>query len=293
MTRATNRNDRASHILWALPSLTLLLGAIGCDPGGATAPVGGIVPPKGPANLSLIDSLEDGDGWIDKTANRAGPWYTYNDATASATQYPASGDPYNADFASDTHVTDYGVSVGFARTTGTGFSGWGAGVGFDLSHPQNASKAPYNASGYNGLRFWIRARIDDPSVAQADRQYISLMTVKVLDSQSVGGGEGGVCLPSGTKKCGDAFSFPIQLQAAGSTTPAGPCANAPCDFSKWQKIDVTWDKFKQAGWGVPAATGSLDTTALLAIHFQFDSPGGRDFDVSIDDISFTLPAPAQ
>src|SRR5690242_15575186 len=95
---------------WALPGLCAALSAIACDPGGATAPSGGATPPSGPANQSLIDSLEDGDGWIDEVAGRAGPWYTYSDGTAGATQSPRGGDPFVADFAAQTHKTDYGVS---------------------------------------------------------------------------------------------------------------------------------------------------------------------------------------
>jgi hypothetical protein len=278
MTRDNKSSDNRSRALWALPCLTVFLGAMGCDAGGATAPSGGIVPPKGPANMSLIDSLEDGDGWIDEVSGRAGPWYTYNDGTADGTQYPHSGDPYGADFGSDTHKTDYGVSVAFARSSGTGFTDWGAGFGFDLAHPDTAGKSAYNAGGYTGLRLWIR------TAGGADS--ITSMTVKILDSQSVASGEGGVCVegtqnPDATHtRCGDAFSYSIQLQASGSVT-------ADRDFSVWQGGDIKWADFKQAGWGQQAKTGVLDTTALLAIHFQFDSPAGRAFDVSIDDISFT------
>lgn len=268
MTRASKRTDSRSCALWALPCLTVLLGVMGCDAGGATAPSGGIVPPRGPANLSLIDSLEDGDGWIDEVSGRAGPWYTYNDGTDGGTQYPRGGDPYGADFASDTHKTDFGVSVGFARTAGEGFADWGAGFGFDLAHPDTAGKSAYSAAAYTGMKLWVRALVGD--------EYISVMSIKLLDSDNVPPTEGGVCIEAPSARCQDVFSYTITLQG-GTGTP---------DFSVWQPITVKWADFKQAGWGKVAANGP-DLGALLAIHFQFDSPGGKKFDVSIDDIAFT------
>src|SRR5262245_48546115 len=109
MTRAAkSETDRSK--LAALPSLCLVLAAIGCDPGGATAPSGGLTQPNGPPTQSLIDSLEDGDGWIDEVSGRAGPWYTYSDGTLESVQFPRGGDPFGADFAEDTHTTEYGAS---------------------------------------------------------------------------------------------------------------------------------------------------------------------------------------
>lgn len=277
MTHAATRSRHGSFGLCILPGLSIALLAIACDPGGATAPSGGATPANGPANQSLIDSLEDGDGWIDEVAGRAGPWYTYNDGSAGATQSPRSGDPFVADFAATTHKTDYGVSVGFARTTGGGFTTWGAGFGFDLAHPKTAGKSPYDASAYTGLHLYVKAVVDGPNTPK-EQQHVTAISINLLDSDNVPPSGGGVCIDDSkvtpAKKCQDVFSYNIALQ--GGTK----------DFSTWQEVKVKWTDFAQAGWGTPAPSGGPDLGALLAIHFQFDK-SGKQFDVSVDDIAFT------
>ena len=75
--------------------------------------------------IALIDNMEDGDTWIRQWGGRYGMWYSFNDGTSGGSQIPSG----------DFEMTDGGYSSSnySAGSSGSGFTDWGAGIGFDLS----------------------------------------------------------------------------------------------------------------------------------------------------------------
>ena len=90
------------------------------------------------------------------------------------------------------------------KTSGSGFTVWGAGVGTDVATVNN-KKAPYDASDYSGLRFWAKSGGDDLT-----------LRVKLQDGNTTP--EGGVCSDA-AMKCNDTFGqfVDITLMCAPST----------------------------------------------------------------------------
>ncbi len=56
--------------------------------------------------------------------------------------------------------------------------------------------------------------------------------------------------------------------------------------SEWQKVTLTWQDFEQQGFGDPQP--SVCASNLRAIQFQW--PANSDFELCVDDVSFTTPA---
>jgi predicted small secreted protein len=101
----------------------------------------------------LIDDLDDGDNAIRQRGFRVGYWYTFNDRSPGGVQSPAS----------DRFVPSpggAGDSAHCARTTGGGFSRWGAGMGLDLNNalsdphdPVPTNRGSFDASLFTGVVF--------------------------------------------------------------------------------------------------------------------------------------------
>jgi len=215
--------------------------SVGAD-GGAIAPPadGGIA--IAPDNL--IDDLDDGDGSIAEVNGRIGAWYTYNDETATGEQTP---DP-----AGDFAPTAGGTSqIGFmARTAGSGFTEWGAGMGLDLNNPGDA-KGVWDASSFTGIAFYAAGDVP--------------IRVAVVVQAVVPEADGGTCKPGTAEgeECDDAHGQTVVLDNA------------------WRQYLVPFDQITQEGWGRPAA---FDATTLTGVQFQI--PTGASFDIAIDEIGF-------
>jgi hypothetical protein len=97
------------------------------------------------AQADFIDNFEDNDFLLPALGGRAGTWYKYGDSTGTATE--------------ETSLINRGASKHGILTTGTGFTGWGSGLGVDLDNEggRQEDKVPYNASEYTGVTFWARA----------------------------------------------------------------------------------------------------------------------------------------
>jgi hypothetical protein len=235
-------------LLWLTTSAACLcLLNQGCDPGGDG--VIRIGPPPGPPELSLIDSMEDGDGIIDEVEGRQGPWYTYNDETGN--QDPLQGEHCPPKYLERANPTKYGRSRFAMHTSGTGFTGWGAGVGVDLNNELGGpGKRLYDASAYSGVGFWIRLGGDAHSVR-----------LKVLDAQTTPPGDGGTC--TAATGCQNSFGYLMN------------------DLTKeWQYREISWEDLVQENWGERFPT--VQESKLLSIQFQF--PKVVPFDVWIDDL---------
>ena len=95
----------------------------------------------------MIDDFEDGNNALLPNGGRQGYWYVYNDGAGTQTPPAVAVVPQNGGAAGT------GKAM---RTTGSGFSVWGAGIGVDLNNPGdgmggNGTKMAWNAAGYTGL----------------------------------------------------------------------------------------------------------------------------------------------
>jgi hypothetical protein len=118
---------------------------------GARAPLPATCPSpvaKGGASL-LIDDLSSGNAQIAVSDGRNGLWFDYTDGTGG-TITPAISGPFQV-------VLGTGPRGGYAaRIAGSGFTSWGAAIGFNLSQ-STAAACPYDASAFSGITFWAKA----------------------------------------------------------------------------------------------------------------------------------------
>ncbi len=238
-----------SRVLGALVFTSMVACAGGGSDGGGGNGDSGVVPPDDGEPVviepeNLIDDLDDGDGSINETGGRIGAWYVYNDETATGQQTPdptkdfapAAGGPNDAGF--------------MAQTTGSGFTEWGAGMGFDLNNPGEA-KGIWDASAFKGVAFVARGDV-------AIRAAIVVEAVVPVEA-------GGKCVPGTAEgeECDDAHGRSIVLT------------------NEWRQYKVPFDQITQDGWGQPAP---FDAATVTGVQFQI--PAGATFDVAIDEIGF-------
>ncbi len=145
-------------------------GSAGVTGSGATTGGAGSTGAAGtgaPATSSMIDNLDDGDGRILMADGRQGPWHVFNDQNGGNQQPPFNG-PFVAQSggANNTPMA--------AHTTGNGYQ-YG-GIGFDLNNttnmPESSSSHPYDASAYNGIRFWAKGDNAKLRVELAQRSFV-------------------------------------------------------------------------------------------------------------------------
>jgi hypothetical protein len=224
-----------------------LLGACAASGGGG----GDDHPDSGPIpEEDLIDDLEDGDGAIHEINGRIGSWYTFNDETPNGTQMPLP----NSDFL----ATEGGAggSLYAARTAGSGFTEWGAGMGLDVNNPGDPMGGPgikgkFDASGYTGVSFKAKGNTSVRAV---------VVTAAVVPMEA-----GGECTPSTVEgmMCDDAHGRPIALS------------------DEWKEYDLPFAQLTQEGWGKPA---EFDPTKVTGVMFIVGA--NVDFEVVVDDVRF-------
>ncbi|MFL5304490.1 MAG: hypothetical protein ACJ8F1_04725 [Polyangia bacterium] len=189
----------------------------------------------------LIDDLEDGDVYICTLDGRSGGWYTVADLTSSDL---TPGFP----FATTKIPGGRGTSQYAARFSGSGFTDWGAVMGFGLNQP-GIGRLPYDASSAGGIKFWMKSN--------APVQVQLLLPETTLPS------DGGTCSDSAAgRNCNNAFSFQI-------TAPS----------SDWTEYQVPFSALTQ-----PGGSATWNPRFLLAVQFAV-GPGAA-FDVWVDDIRF-------
>jgi hypothetical protein len=99
----------------------------------------------------MIDDMEDGEGSICATSGRTGVWFDFGDGT--------TGDltPKSDVRFTPTRIEDgsRGSSRYAARFAGSGFTAWGAIMGFVVMNPPGG----YDAGGLGGITFWMRSNV--------------------------------------------------------------------------------------------------------------------------------------
>ncbi|KYF61031.1 hypothetical protein BE15_27970 [Sorangium cellulosum] len=224
-------------------------GAPGAGTGGSEGP--------GPVDVALIDDMEDGDGAIEEVGGRVGYWYSYNDGTGTQTP-PVYSEAMPVGFIPEALTPPRGESTMAMHTFGSGFTEWGAGVGFALNGP-DMGLFPYDASAYSGIKLW--ARLGDAGAVTA---------MKVNVSDKVSEPAGGICDESAGEgepnRCFDHWFY---------TAPLG---------AEWAEVVIPFEELTREGHGAEPTAEAVDITGLYTIEFRFAQ--GEDFDVYIDDISF-------
>lgn len=270
LSRSRPRRLRSTKPYGVLASLVVLAILPGCDSGAgnASSPGGDSGPAMnaggspmtstdgamaaGPTNIDMIDDMEDGDGSIITTNGRVGAWYAYNDLAdgkdTTGTQTPAAMTP-GFPMASIDPPRDQSTKA--AETKGGGFTGWGAGIGFDLNN-DGTSKHPYDASQYTGITFFARSTATGPGS----------LRVNVQDAQTAP--EGGICDPKAAKGCNDHRGSSVTLT------------------SDWKQYTLPFAAMKTLNFGQQFPTFMTDK--LFAIQFQVGV--NVNFDFWIDDIAF-------
>jgi len=99
------------------------------------------------ADPLLIDDVEDDNSEICASGGREGAWYVASDGTSTDLTPPEG-----ADFLPSMIPGGRGTSRYAAHYSGSGFTDWGAVMGFSL---RNGS--PYDASGAGGITFWMKS----------------------------------------------------------------------------------------------------------------------------------------
>ncbi|HEX7507330.1 MAG TPA: hypothetical protein VF550_11205, partial [Polyangia bacterium] len=144
----------------------------------------------------MIDDMEDGDGFICPTNGRTGVWYDFGDGTPGELT-PRSDS--NVLF-TPTRIEDgsRGSSRYAARFAGSGFTAYGAFMGFALMNPPKA----FDAGGLGGITFWMKSNVP------VSVELPTLETAPIRD--------GGQCVDDATPGgCNQHFSFEITAPAPG------------------------------------------------------------------------------
>jgi hypothetical protein len=209
-----------------------------------------------PTDIELIDDMEDGDSAIDEAGGRVGYWYSFNDGTGTQTP-PVYTEDNPVGFIPEALTEPRGESTMAMHTFGSGFTAWGAGVGFALNGPDGGLSA-YDASAYTGIVFW--AKLGDPGAAA---------TMKIAIPDKLSDPAGGICDESGEDTANPCFDDWL------STTRLG---------TDWTPVVIPFEALSRGGEGAEPTAETIDLTGLFAVEFGFSE--GEDFDVYIDDIGF-------
>lgn len=213
--------------------------------------------------VSLIDDLEGTDTpLIPARDGRQGSWYVYNDETEGAVQTPpACGEPFKG---TSTSSPDLGLGLFVARSSGSGFTDWGAGFGFDMNNlgmtPEvvdgeciidYSTRMAYDASAYTGIAFYAKS--------YGNPTYVDVKIPSMIETPDT---EGGTCT-GGDSNCGNSYQSSALLT------------------SDWKGFRLDFANFNQPSWGPRYES---DLAQLVGIQFQLRK--GEDFDVAVDNICF-------
>jgi hypothetical protein len=191
----------------------------------------------------VIDDLEDGDRFICASNGRNGTWYAYSDGTS--TDLTPKGD-FRPTLIDD---KKRGTSRYAARLTGSGFTRFGAAMGFNFSERDLASQT-FDASTVFGIKFWMK------STAPVRVNFTTPETVRSVI--------GGLCVDGPTEvNCDNPFGFQITAPSAD-----------------WVEYEVPFTALQQLAGG----SATWNPRSLLGVEFQV--PPSVAFDVWVDDVRF-------
>jgi hypothetical protein len=215
----------------------LVFTALGCS--DASHKLGGAECGNGhPADL--VDDMEHPYPAILDRFGRSGTWYAFNDMTGSGFPNPIAPTfkllPIDPPRSSGDGSP---VSKQGARTWGSGFTVWGAGIGFDLNN-----KRAYDASIYTGISFWLKS----------NRGAGYSVRFGVADDNTSPQN------PAGCISCDADFGADIPVT------------------EDWREVVLHWRDLKQPSWAVDTLPAP-DTAQLYAVKFQVGAGIDFDFTV--------------
>jgi hypothetical protein len=217
---------------------------------------GGGTPMQPALTLELLDDMEDGDAFVVGADKRNGHWDVSNDATVGATQTPAPAAFAMAELSDPARADSHFA----AHTQGSGFKDWGAFMTVSMRTWPTYDETPtYDASAYSGISFYAKAG------AGSDLG----LRVRYIGAQTDARGK--QCTPGGTidTACYDHFYADVKLS------------------HDWQRIDLSFAKFHQAGVG--KSFPAIDLSTMYALEFFFPgrkTANGNAFELWVDDLSF-------
>jgi hypothetical protein len=207
----------------------------------------------------LIDDMEDQSPGI-SSSDSYGGWYVYDDGTTGAHMAPAPGSFFSMEpIPGGRYASKYAM-----RMSGTGFSQWGAGMGFDFGYgpPTDggaALKIAVDARAYAGVRFW--ARVGPGATTHAGFAIIA-----------------GTCPPAAA---GD---------DAGAMRSPSDCA---LSYGKNLVLTTDWARYDIGLSELLSGPGRLPIPRDQIYSFLYNVSPGTTFDLWVDDISWIPTAPAR
>jgi hypothetical protein len=201
----------------------------------------------------VISNFEGGVAHVEAVLGRDGSWFQLTDGSGTLTPEKVAMTPLACEAGG-------ACASAFAyHTTGTGFSGWGAGAGTDFAPKTGEARTAYDVSGYTGIALRAKAA--------------SAVTLRVSVSDKNTAEEGGVCTVTEDKtdetRCEDYFGKEILLG------------------TDWQDYAVLFAEMTQRGFGLPATAFEATQAYTLRVVVKGDAAAPVSFDVWIDDVRFT------
>ena len=184
----------------------------------------------------MIDNMEDGNPTIMSNDGRAGNWYVFGDSQGTHTFGPTVLAPKRGPSSS--------IAIHY---TGSGFTEWGSGVGFDLNNTGGgaSTKQPYDLSDFRGITFWARATT------------LFQIVISVPDVNTDPAGQ--LCTD-----CDHHWYGGVTIDA------------------EWKRYFLDFADLQLESGTVPTPT-EFATDAVIG--FQFKAPIGSTFDFWIDDVA--------
>lgn len=187
-------------------------------------------------------------GW--KTA-----WFTYGDKSASPMIFPTRMMPFET-------VEDPARAPGIhvANAKGSGFSIWGAGMGFNfLVNGVGVPPSKVDLSAFKGISFWMK--VTNPALNGP-------VQVKLVDFDHALVEDGGGCTPLPTPTMGDCNNT-HQFQITNAT-------------SEWKQFTISFDQMAEEDWGQ-----KFPKDLKEVIGFQFQVRANTTFDFAVDNFELT------
>jgi hypothetical protein len=252
------RNHNAALLLAALAA-SFCVGGCSDDSyrlGGAAAQPGPLCS-RGDA-IEYIDRMEDDEGALEFTEDRSGFWFVFNDLKVGLAADPdEDGKQYpdrNGETFPMTRLDPPRDGSRFAaHSEGSGFTDWGAGIGFELRVRQ-----PYDLSRYAGISFW--ARRGDQGTANL------VLALPDRNTSPIGG----IC-DDAHDLCHDDFGKLIE--------------DLDTEFKQYE---YRWSELKAMNWSYADLDG-IDTSQVYGVRFQTWDQDKSPFDYWIDDVALICP----
>jgi hypothetical protein len=209
----------------------------------------------------LLDDFDDGDAFV--TGNgKAGNWYGYGDEGGS--QSPSWDD-------GDWMPEPGGLAAsGYAlHAVGGGYDSWGSGQGLSLGwNEAREQNCLYDASGYDGVSFWIRGEVIDEEGLVGGTNDSGAIRFGVTEPDIIPVEEGGNCT-SNAGSCWDWHKTRIEVDEC------------------WHRYSFRFDELEQDGWGADAGDLEMDKMS----NFNFEIAQGHRFDYWLDEVTFFVGDP--